>query len=193
MMLGPYDPPAAEPHFGTPTQSGYRFSRGWCRRQVRAAPSATCRAVNDWVSCRTGSSFRDCRTSASPARGEPGPVLRCVTSSELDRGDGQDDRGCREKRDRDSEQDPLSALHGVASSAGPSRNTHAGRVGTRYDVCSKVGKGQRSRLAGLRRAFSCLLRVALDDRIQDLVDLRQEVRVELDVGGGGVVYHLLWP
>ena len=40
---------------------------------------------------------------------------------------------------------------------------------------------QRSRLAGLRRAFSCLLRVALDDRIQDLVDLRQEVRVELDL------------
>jgi hypothetical protein len=78
MMLGPYDPPAAEPHFGTPTQFGYRFSGGWCRRQVRAAPSATCRTVNDWCHVVLAQASRDCRTSASPARGEPGPVLRCV-------------------------------------------------------------------------------------------------------------------
>ena len=45
-----------------------------------------------------------------------------------------------------------------------------------------------SRLAGFRRAFLRLGRVALDDRVQDVVDLRQEVRVELDVGGGCVVF-----
>ena len=78
MALGPSDPPAAEPHFGTPTQFGYRFSGGGAGGRSGRAPSATCRAVNDWCHVVLAQACRDCRTSASPARGEAGPVLRCV-------------------------------------------------------------------------------------------------------------------
>ena len=41
-------------------------------------PSATCRPVEPLVSVVLAQACRDCCTGASPARGEPGPVLRCV-------------------------------------------------------------------------------------------------------------------
>jgi hypothetical protein len=41
-------------------------------------PSATCRPVEPLVSVVLAQACRDCRTRASPRRGEPGPVLRYV-------------------------------------------------------------------------------------------------------------------